>query len=74
VQAVKVIANPLDSKSGGNTEIHWSDYSTHSPWCAPLHEAMDETIARPVASGNALAAQMMPDWRRIQETLGRVTE
>jgi hypothetical protein len=69
VQAVKVIAN-LDAKNGGGTEIlediHKSMVRAHS-------EAMDD-YRKASAERHALLRKMMPDWRRIQETLGRVNK
>ena len=68
VQAVKVIAN-LDAKNGGAEileDIHKSMIRAHS-------EAMDDYRE---ASGerHALLRKMMPDWRRIQDTLERVNK
>jgi hypothetical protein len=66
VQAVKVIAN-LDTKNGGSdilADIHKSMVKAHS-------EAMDD-YRKSSAERHALLRKMMPDWRRIQETLGRV--
>jgi hypothetical protein len=66
VQAVKVIAN-LDTRNGGNdilADIHKSMIKAHS-------EAMDD-YRKSSAERHALLRKMMPDWRRIQETLGRV--
>jgi hypothetical protein len=68
VQAVKVIAN-LDSRSGGTEileDIHKSMVRAHS-------EAMDD-YRQASAERHALLRKMMPDWRRIQETLGRVNK
>jgi hypothetical protein len=68
VQAVKVIAN-LDSKSGGTEileDIHKSMIRAHS-------EAMDD-YRKASGERHALLRKMMPDWRRIQETLGRVNK
>ena len=68
VQAVKVIAN-LDSNSGGTEileDIHKSMVRAHS-------EAMDD-YRKASAERHALLRKMMPDWRRIQETLGRVNK
>src|SRR5882757_3007650 len=68
VQAVKVIAN-LDSKSGGTEileDIHKSMVRAHS-------EAMDD-YRKASGERHALLRKMMPDWRRIQETLGRVNK
>jgi hypothetical protein len=68
VQAVKVIAN-LDAKNGGNEileDIHKSMIRAHS-------EAMDD-YRKASAERHALLRKMMPDWRRIQETLGRVNK
>src|SRR5580704_3068096 len=68
VQAVKVIAN-LDSKNGGAEileDIHKSMVRAHS-------EAMDD-YRKASAERHALLRKMMPDWRRIQETLGRVNK
>src|SRR6266850_4416804 len=68
VQAVKVIAN-LDSKSGGAEileDIHKSMVRAHS-------EAMDD-YRKASGERHALLRKMMPDWRQIQETLGRVNK
>ena len=68
VQAVKVIAN-LDAKNGGTEileDIHKSMVRAHS-------EAMDE-YRKASGERHALLRKMMPDWRRIQETLGRVNK
>ncbi len=68
VQAVKVIAN-LDAKNGGSEileDIHKSMVRAHS-------EAMDD-YRKASSERHALLRKMMPDWRRIQETLGRVNK
>lgn len=68
VQAVKVIAN-LDARNGGAEileDIHKSMIRAHS-------EAMDD-YRKASADRHALLRKMMPDWRRIQETLGRVNK
>jgi hypothetical protein len=68
VQAVKVIAN-LDAKNGGTEileDIHKSMIRAHS-------EAMDD-YRKASGERHALLRKMMPDWRRIQETLGRVNK
>jgi hypothetical protein len=68
VQAVKVIAN-LDTKNGGNEilgDIHKSMVRAHS-------EAMDD-YRKASSERHALLRKMMPDWRLIQETLGRVNK
>jgi hypothetical protein len=68
VQAVKVIAN-LDAKNGGAeilTDIHKSMVRAHD-------EAMDD-YRKASSERHALLRKMMPDWRRIQETLGRVNK
>jgi hypothetical protein len=68
VQAVKVIAN-LDAKNGGAEileDIHKSMIRAHS-------EAMDD-YRKASGERHALLRKMMPDWRRIQETLGRVNK
>jgi hypothetical protein len=68
VQAVKVIAN-LDAKNGGAEileDIHKSMVRAHS-------EAMDD-YRKASGERHALLRKMMPDWRRIQETLGRVNK
>jgi hypothetical protein len=68
VQAVKVIAN-LDAKNGGNEileDIHKSMIRAHS-------EAMDD-YRKASAERHGLLRKMMPDWRRIQETLGQVNK
>jgi hypothetical protein len=68
VQAVKVIAN-LDAKNGGTEileDIHKSMIRAHS-------EAMDN-YRKASGERHALLRKMMPEWRRIQETLGRVNK
>jgi hypothetical protein len=68
VQAVKVIAN-LDAKNGGTEileDIHKSMIRAHS-------EAMDD-YRKASAERHGLLRKMMPDWRRIQETLGHVNK
>jgi hypothetical protein len=68
VQAVKVIAN-LDAKNGGTEileDIHKSMIRAHS-------EAMDG-YRKASGERHALLRKMMPDWRQIQETLGRVNK
>jgi hypothetical protein len=68
VQAVKVIAN-LDAKNGGTEileDIHKSMIRAHS-------EAMDD-YRKASGERHALLRKMMPDWRQIQETLGRVNK
>ena len=68
VQAVKVIAN-LEAKNGGAEileDIHKSMVRAHS-------EAMDD-YRKASGERHALLRKMMPDWRRIQETLGRVNK
>jgi hypothetical protein len=68
VQAVKVIAN-LDAKNGGSEileDIHKSMIRAHS-------EAMDD-YRKASGERHALLRKMMPDWRQIQETLGRVNK
>jgi hypothetical protein len=68
VQAVKVIAN-LDAKNGSAeilTDIHKSMVRAHD-------EAMDD-YRKASGERHALLRKMMPDWRRIQETLGRVNK
>jgi hypothetical protein len=66
VQAVKVVAN-LDTRNGGSeilSDIHKSLVRAHS-------EAMDD-YRKASSERHALLRKMMPDWRLIQETLGRV--
>ncbi|MBV8805353.1 MAG: hypothetical protein JO042_09905 [Sinobacteraceae bacterium] len=66
--AVKAIAN-LDAKNGGVEileDIHKSMVRAHG-------EAMDE-YRKASGERHALLRKMMPDWRRIQETLGRVNK
>lgn len=68
VQAIKVIAN-LDARNGGAEvleDIHKSMIKAHS-------EVMDD-YRKASAERHALLRKMMPDWRRIQETLGRVNQ
>jgi len=68
VQAVKVIAN-LEAKNGGTEileDIHKSMIRAHD-------EAMDD-YRKASGERHALLRKMMPDWRQIQETLGRVNK
>jgi hypothetical protein len=68
VQAIEVIAN-LDARNGSAEilkDIHKSLVRAHS-------EAMDD-YRKASGERHALLRKMMPDWRRIQETLGRVTK
>lgn len=68
VQAVKVIAN-LEAKNGGTEileDIHKSMIRAHE-------EAMDD-YRKASGERHALLRKMMPDWRPIQETLGRVNK
>src|SRR3954452_13821616 len=68
VQAVKVIAN-LEAKNGGTEileDIHKSTVRAHE-------EAMDD-YRKASGERHALLRKMMPDWRQIQETLGRVNK
>jgi hypothetical protein len=68
VQAVKVIAN-LEAKNGGTEileDIHKSMIRAHE-------EAMDD-YRKASGERHALLRKMMPDWRQIQETLGRVNK
>jgi len=68
VQAVKVIAN-LEAKNGGTEileDIHKSMVRAHE-------EAMDD-YRKASGERHALLRKMMPDWRQIQETLGRVNK
>src|SRR5579859_3754674 len=68
VQAVKVIAN-LDAKNGGHeilADIHKSMVKAHG-------EAMDE-YRKSSSERHSLLRKMMPDWRRIQDVLGRVNQ
>ncbi len=67
-QAVKAIAN-LDARSAGAdilSDIHKSMLKAHS-------EAMDD-YRKSSSERHALLRRMMPDWRLIQETLGRVNK
>jgi len=67
-QAVKVVAN-LDAGSAGAdilADIHKSMVKAHA-------EALDEYRAAS-AERHALLRRMVPDWRLIQETLGRVNK
>lgn len=66
--AVKVVAD-LDAKNGGAqilADIHKSMLKAHG-------EAMDD-YRKASAQRHALLRRMMPDWRLIQETLGRVNK
>jgi len=68
VQAVEVVAN-LDARNAGAdilADIHKSMVKAHE-------EAMDD-YRKASAERHALLRRMMPDWRLIQETLGRVNE
>ncbi len=67
-QAVKAVAN-LDARSAGAdilSDIHKSMLKAHS-------EAMDD-YRKSSSERHALLRRMMPDWRLIQETLGRVNK
>lgn len=67
-QAVKVVAN-LDAKNAGSeilSEIHKSMVKAHA-------EAMND-YRKASSERHALLRRMMPDWRLIQETLGRVNK
>ncbi len=67
-QAVKAVAN-LDARNAGAdilADIHKSMLKTHS-------EAMD-AYRKSSSERHALLRRMMPDWRLIQETLGRVNK
>jgi hypothetical protein len=65
-RAVEVVAN-LDTRNGGVnilSDIHKSMVKAHG-------EAMED-YRKASAERHALLRRMMPDWRLIQETLGRV--
>jgi hypothetical protein len=65
-QAVKVVAN-LDARNAGAeilSDIHKSMVKAHA-------EAMDD-YRKASSERHSLLRRMMPDWRLIQETLGRV--
>src|ERR1700758_4091169 len=67
-QAVKVVAN-LDAHNAGAeilADIHKSMVKAHA-------EAMDD-YRKASAERHSLLRRMMPDWRLIQETLGRVNK
>ena len=67
-QAVKIVAN-LDVGTAGTeilSEIHKSMVKAHG-------EAMDD-YRKASAERHTLLRRMMPDWRLIQETLGRVNK
>src|SRR6202163_817429 len=67
-KAVAVIAN-LDARNAGAdilADIHKSMVKAHG-------EAMDD-YRKASGERHALLRKMMPDWRRIQETLGRVNK
>ena len=67
-QTIKAVAN-LDSGNAGTeilSEIHKSMIKAHG-------EAM-ETYRKARSERHALLRRMMPDWRLIQETLGRVNK
>jgi len=67
-QAVKVVAN-LDARNAGAeilADIHKSMVKAHA-------EAMND-YRRASSERHALLRRMMPDWRLIQETLGRVNK
>jgi hypothetical protein len=68
VQAVEVVAN-LDARNAGAeilADIHKSIVKAHA-------EAMDD-YRTASAERHALLRKMMPDWRLIQDTLGRVNK
>jgi len=67
-QAVKVVAD-LDARNAGAdilADIHKSMVKAHA-------EAMDD-YRKASSERHALLRRMMPDWRLIQETLGRVNK
>jgi hypothetical protein len=67
-QAVKVVAD-LDARNAGAdilADIHKSMVKAHA-------EAMDE-YRKASSERHALLRRMMPDWRLVQETLGRVNK
>jgi hypothetical protein len=67
-QAVKVVAN-LDARNAGAeilSDIHRSMVKAHA-------EAMDD-YRKASSERHSLLRRMMPDWRLIQETLGRVNK
>ena len=67
-QAVKVVAN-LDARNAGAeilSDIHKSMVKAHA-------EAMDD-YRKASSARHSLLRRMMPDWRLIQETLGRVNK
>jgi len=68
VEAVKVVAD-LDARNAGAeilADIHKSLVKAHT-------EAMDD-YRKASSERHALLRRMMPDWRLIQETLGRVNK
>jgi len=68
VQAVQVIAN-LDTRNGGAEILG----DMHKSMLRAQAEAMDD-YRKSSAERHALLRKMMPDWRRIQETLARVNK
>jgi hypothetical protein len=68
VQAVEVVAN-LDARKAGAeilADIHKSMVKAH-------HDALDD-YRKASGERHALLRRMMPDWRLIQDTLGRVNK
>jgi hypothetical protein len=68
-QAVKVVAN-LDAKSAGGTDIL---SGIHKSMVKAHEEAMDD-YRKASSERHSLLRKMMPDWRRIQDTLERVNK
>jgi hypothetical protein len=68
-QAVKVVAN-LDAKSAGGTDIL---SGIHKSMVKAHEEAMDD-YRKASSERHSLLRKMMPDWRKIQDTLERVNK
>jgi hypothetical protein len=67
-KAIETVAKLSNGKEGGNilADIHKSMVKAHG-------EAMDD-YRKASSERHALLRRMMPDWRMIQETLGRVNK
>ena len=68
-QAVKVVAN-LDAKSAGGADIL---SGIHKSMVKAHEEAMDD-YRKASSERHSLLRKMMPDWRKIQDTLERVNK
>jgi hypothetical protein len=68
-QAVKVVAN-LDAKSAGGADILSGIHKS----MVKAHEEAMEDYRKASSQRHSLLRKMMPDWRKIQDTLERVNK